>query len=565
MALDAIDNLLNQLEEAKRRFNDEGPTQTLKLLEKLSQSHFQDAGSLIRFHEILLFIRAYPARNDILKQAEAILNSFVGRVQKLRDADADMAQFWDAEFSGIVGTEISAVFSYKVARWLAWRFPSAVEIDWEAYQRKDRLGMVLPRLIPLLDEDSSVEANVPYRDWLGAAKGKRRDDLAWIMRSFDEMEMSERAKAELYDSLDLPIWWRIENSAYSRTHLRLTTKKYFTHTAPLIKRSDVSIVEAFASKALRLQKLSLKPGERAIELARAASVARYRELFGFTHGDASQVTKAELGRGVEMFIYELAPEWRLPLRAYHAGMIFKNRVPIGYVETLSLFERSEVGFNLYYTFREGETAWLYVQLLKLFHQLLGVSYFSIDPYQIGFHNEEAIESGAFWFYRKMGFRPTRKEIQLIVEAEEKKLATRQEYRTPARTLRKIAEGHIVFELGKEQSPWDGFQIREVGLGVQRRMAEDFDSSAKEMKAEAMKKLARVLNLNDDSLNCSERRQLENFAVVFNQISDLQQWTKAEKRLAAQIVKAKMRASETEYLSLLQRHQRLREAIIGLGS
>ena len=28
----------------------------------------------------------------------------------------------------------------------------------------------------------------------------------------------------------------------------------------------------------------------------------------------------------------------------------KNGVPAGYVETLSLFERAEVGFNLYYTF-----------------------------------------------------------------------------------------------------------------------------------------------------------------------------------------------------------------------
>ena len=51
------------------------------------------------------------------------------------------------------------------------------------------------------------------------------------------------------------------------------------------------------------------------------------------------------------------------MRAYHCGMFFKNSVPAGYVELLSLFERAEVGFNLYYTFREGESAWLYARLL----------------------------------------------------------------------------------------------------------------------------------------------------------------------------------------------------------
>ncbi len=561
----SIETLLIQLEEAKRRFDSDGQMQTIRLLERLSRSRFQDAASLIRFHEILLFIRAYPASAELLKKSEAILNSFIERVEQMRAADLDLAQFWDAEFSGIAGTEISAVFSYKVACWLAYRFQKTVEVDWEAYKRKARLSAVLPRIIPLLDEDAAVEANVPFMDWLRAAQGKRRNDLAWIIRSVDEMNLSERQSAELYDSLDLPIWWRIENSKYSRTHLRRATKKYFYHTAPLIRRNEVSIAEAFASKPIRLQKLSLKQGEQAIELARAASVARYRELFGFTHGDGSRVLKAELGRGVEIYVYELAPEWRLPLRAYHAGMIFKNGVPVGYVETLSLFDRCEVGFNLYYTFRDGETAWLYARLLKLFHQLLGVTYFSIDPYQIGFHNEEAIESGAFWFYRKLGFRPTRKEIKQIVEAEEKRLATKPGYRTPARTLRKIAEGHIVFELGKARSEWDGFQIRNVGMAVQKQMAKDFGSSARKLKDAAIKKMARVLNLNYASFNQSEQRLFENFAYLCSLATRINYWTKDEKRLAAQIIQAKMNASETAYLSLLQRHERLREVTVKLGS
>ena len=114
---------------------------------------------------------------------------------------------------------------------------------------------------------------------------------------------------------------------------------------------------------------------------------------------------------------------RLPLRAYHAALFFKNGVPVGYFEGLSLFERMESGFNLYYTFRDGETAWLYAKTLNIFHHLLGVTSFAIDPYQIGYENEEGIESGAFWFYRKLGFRPTAPAVTKLVLKEETKLAS----------------------------------------------------------------------------------------------------------------------------------------------
>ena len=110
-------------------------------------------------------------------------------------------------------------------------------------------------------------------------------------------------------------------------------------------------------------------------------------------------------------------------------MIFKNGVAVGYFEGLSLFERMESGFNLYYTFRDGETAWLYARTLNVFRHLLGVTAFAIDPYQIGYENEEGIESGAFWFYRKLGFRPTKPDILKLVLQEEKKIASRPGYRT----------------------------------------------------------------------------------------------------------------------------------------
>jgi hypothetical protein len=127
-------------------------------------------------------------------------------------------------------------------------------------------------------------------------------------------------------------------------------------------------------------------------------------------------------------------------------MFFKNGVPIGYIEGLIRDANMETGFNLYYTFRDGETAWLYAMLLKVLQECSGVKTFSVDPYQIGHENEEAIESGAFWFYRKLGFVPELKELRPLLSREEQKINSQSGYRTPQATLRKLAEGRLVYQL-----------------------------------------------------------------------------------------------------------------------
>ena len=40
--------------------------------------------------------------------------------------------------------------------------------------------------MPFLEEDASVEANVPYREWLRAARGGR-SELSWLIERFNEL------------------------------------------------------------------------------------------------------------------------------------------------------------------------------------------------------------------------------------------------------------------------------------------------------------------------------------------------------------------------------------------
>jgi hypothetical protein len=560
----SLDKLLSDLEESKRDFGG-AAARVERLLEQLGKRRFPDPESLIRFHEALLFIRSHPQSERGLRLADELLSSFAQRVGSLRSSGADLTPFDYIEYSGIAGTALSGTFSYDITKWLVEHYPSAVEVDWERYEKKERLSLVLPRLLPLFYEESLVEANIPHLDWLRAAKSPDQGDLHWIIKRFEQLDTLKRERGHLYDSLELPVRWDLDDLRASRTQNRRGAGEAFYHTGPLIRRNEVALEREILSP-VEFEKLSRKEGESAIDMLRATTTVRYRELYGITHGDARQVSRADVGRGVEIFLWGLAPDRRLPLRAYHAGFTLKNGVPINYIEGITLFERTELGFNTFYTYREGESAWVYSQVLRVLHQKVGVTCFSIDPYQIGLNNDEAIESGAFWFYRKLGFRSTLPELRRATEREEKKIRAGRDYRTSTRTLRQLSKGHIIYELpGRARGDWDRFSVRNLGLAVQRQNAKEPGGGLERAKQASEEMVARRLRIKGDEFDVAERTAFAGLAPVLALISDLDRWSELEKSAVVEIIRAKAAADETRYARLLQKHERLRAALIKIGS
>lgn len=561
-----IIRLLDSLDEGKRHFDKRSVAAVVDLLNQLARANFDDAASLIRFHEALLFIRAHPANRSVLNLAEKQLRTFPLRIKKLQSEDVDLSPLDDPEVSGIAGTSVTSNFSFEIARWLARKQAARVAIDWDWFDDPDRMGTVASRFMPLLAEDAVVEANVPFRDWIRAGKGRQRE-LPWLVERFESLSLSEKAQGELYDSLKLHITWKPAVSA-SRTGMKLRGARIFFQDQPLISRRDVSISAELTAPPFPFRRLSPAEGTRMIDLARETSASRYRELHGFTYGDPRRVLHAHIGRGVDLFFNGVAADRRLPLRAYHSAMIFKNGIPVGYFEGLSLCERMESGFNFYYTFREGETAWIYARVLRLCRQLLGVTAFSIEPYQIGYENEEGIESGAFWFYRKLGFRPVKPELMKTTLAEEKKITQRKGYRTSSRVLRKLAEDHMILETGRQpgaRDNWDRFHVRSIGLAVQRRMATSFDGDANKIRNASVEFIKDALGLDSNGWSAAELQALDDLALVLAMIPELSAWTSEEKAQAIAAIRSKAAPDEARYLHLLQRHTKLRAAIIELGS
>jgi len=558
----SLSRVIAEFGDLQKRFGD-SDAKILRALGVLSKSRFTDVDSLIRCHETLLFFRAYPPNARVLKRVEAILKTFAQRISKLRAADLDLSALDDPEVSGIAGTSVTSNFSYPIVRWLASKYPAQISIDWDWFEEEERFGTAVARFLPLLEEDAMVEAHVPYRDWLCAAKG-RANELVWLISRFESLQIAEKARAELYDSLKIHVRWRF-GARVSRSSVKLPVRRTFFHASPLIPRREISLTAELSSPPIPVRRLSTAQGAAILDLARTTSAVRYRELHGFTFGDARRVLKADLGRGTEAFVFGVPVARRLPLRAYHAALICKNGVPVGYFEGLSIFERMESGFNLYYTFREGETAWLYARILRLMRQLLGVSVISIDPYQVGHENQEGIESGAFWFYRKLGFRPVRPELMKLTLSEESKMGADPRRRTSARTLRKLAAGHMLFELpGAGAGAWDSFQARNVGLAVQRRMAREFGGDTQGIRTHSVDFVRRALGLRTLGWTEDKRIAFEHLALVLAMVP-LDEWSFRDKQLGARLIEAKGSRDEALFLKLMQSHSPLRAAMIRLGS
>lgn len=563
----SVTRLLEELEGLKRPAGPEGRGRLRGLLAEAARRRFTEPDALLRLHELLLFMRAHPQGPQLLRQTDALLRDFGRRVDEADAAGTDLTSLIEPETSGVARTQFSLQMSYETVRWLARAHASRAEVDWEDYDERGHVYLVWPLLFPLYEEDAYVDTHAPFVEWLRASKRRGETDLGRLVRAFERLPLSDRERAALFNPLRLWVRWRLEDSKAARTHARLPARKIFFHDKPFLTRREVSLARELDAPPLPVSRLAPREAERVLAVARDAMAVRYRELHGFSHPDPRTVRRAEAGRGVEIYTWGVPFAQRLPLVAYLAGMVFKNGLPAAYVEGLTLCERTEIGFNLFYTFRDGESAWAYARVMRLLRQLHGVETFAVEPYQLGGSgNEEGVASGAFWFYRKLGFRPAESGPARLLAAEERRLTASPVYRTPAATLRRLASGYAVYETRRaEPGAWDHFRFRHLGLAVQRRLRDLSEGDPARLRSASVRRVERALRVSTSSWRDDERRAFENFSLVLSLLPDLARWTPAEKRDLLRVVRAKAGPDELTYARLLRRHTRLRHSLLTLGS
>lgn len=553
--------LIEALAAVAPRSSPDDRAEKLRLLDGLAGRRIGHADALLRFHETLCLLQAYPDDPEILARADGALAAFPGRVRRL--AAAARARLRD---SGIVGTRLAYPFGLPIARWLAARHPREVEVAWTGFDEDERLEDILTLLVARAEEDTFTEGGLGWRQWIRAARGGRRvSDLQVLAELFDRAALPEETRDWLFEGLGLSIRWRLATLAGSRTGARLSCPAPF-FGAPAPPPAGFDLARAVTAPLALPRPLARPEADALVEAARLAMATRARELHAFSHPNADDVFLADCGRGLTVALIGLDPAWRLPFEGYYAFFALRNGVPVGYGGGWCLFETMEFGFNIFESFRQGESRLVLAQVLRVFRRVFGIRTVVVDPYQIGHDNAEALRSGAFYFYYRLGFRPHDPEVLGLAAREQEKVACDRSYRSPRPVLRRLVRGELALRLpGASLHPERRIRASQLATLVTRDIGMRFAGDRARAIRETTGRLARSLGVPGwRRWQPAARAAFERWALVLALIPDLPRWPAADRQRLAQMIRAKGDGGEAPYVRAMHGLPRLRHALEALA-
>jgi len=552
--------LVEALAAAASRYSSEDQKQKRALLEALEGCVIRHPGTLLRLHETLCFLQAYPDDAQILVLVDGALETFPARVERLgRRAQRRLHD------SGVANTTLDYPFAFPMARWLARHFPHETEIAWAGFADEDRLDETLSLLATTAEGDAFSEGGMGWRQWLRVAKGERRlTDLQLLLELFERRGLPEETRDWLFESLALPILWRPRGAGASRTLARIPPRRVFFHDKGL-ERGPVDLVEAL-TRPLSLARAPLALAAAMVDAARVAMATRQRELHAFSYPNPADVLVADAGRGLRLVFIGIQPDFRLPLEGYYAFLALKNGVPVSYGGGWELFGTLDFAVNVFASFRQGESAYLATQLLRAYRRIFGMTTIVVDRYQLGHDSTEALRSGSFYFYHRLGFRPRDPAVVRVLGEERAKIAADPAYRSPVPVLKRLAGAEVFLQLpGGHAAPEQRLRATDVAALVARHVAREFSGDRTRATRDSAERVGRALGARRRAQwPAAERRAFARMSLVAALIPDLAEWSLVERRALVAVMRAKGSGSEMRYARLLDGHRRLRRSLESLA-
>lgn len=549
--------LLAELGDIRHRYGAEQTERKLALLAALDRCRYPTVRSLSALHEHLLFLRAFPDDERVAQAAVERLERFEQRWHQLsRDRRAELND------SGMVGSVSSHTFSWPIVRWLIERFPREVTLDWPSLEREAALDALVTPLLARAERDAYDSGEIGLREWLRhAAREHGISELNWLVRAI--AARSSPLLPHFYEQAEIPVVWRLTRSRGSATHAVLERPAPVYRTDGMRSRPD----DPRRLIATPLRRIVCLPPERArevIHVAQAALTARCREVHAIAWANAEELHLADLGAGVELAIIGAEPAQRMSLESNYGYLLFANGVPIGYGGVTPLFRQANTGINIFEAFRGSEAPFLWTQMLRAFRTLFRVNRFIVNPYQLGEGNREAIESGAFWFYYRLGFRPVAPETAEIAAREWRRLERERGSRTARAIMAELVRGdlHLTLPGARESEFFDERWLIDLSLRTTTLIERAAPWQADRGTATFARHLRGALGIQDwGRWPRSQREAFLHLAPIVSLIEDLERWPQAERQALIGILRAKGAPQELAFVHACQRHPRFIRALM----
>ena len=551
--------LVRALDALKGTYGGEAARRKLDLLAALERRALRSARGVLRLHECLCFLRAYPDSPALLDLVEAMLARFDRRadLHRHRAALAD---------SGIAGTAVHYVFFWFTALWLAGRWPDRLAIDWKAFDTRADVERLLHLVLPYSETPTLDQVDLPLRALLARLKGPGETDAAFLIRRFESIHPTSFGRETLYERIGIPLVLAPGPDTPSRTRATHPLGPPVFQSRPL-DRSRPALRAGIRKAPLSVRAVAPDEADRLIDLARGAMVTRSRDLDNFIHADRHDVRIFDYGEGLAFACYGLIPERRLLLESVYGMLTLKNGVPIGYVLASGLFGSSEVMYNVFETYRGGESARIYGRVLSMARSLFRADTFAIDPFQLGHGNPEGQKSGAFWFYYKLGFRPVDRHVLELIRRERRRLALDPRERSSPHTIHALAAEYVFLRTAVARRDVLGqISLGNIGLHISRLLARRFGHERERGVRTCAREAARMVGLRSlDGWSAGERLAWERWSPLILALGAVDRWPLADRRRLIRVVRAKGGRRESDFVRLFDSHRRLRRALLRLAA
>lgn len=546
------------LDALRPQFGPAPAAERLVSLRALEHANLGSAAQLQRLHDTLCFTLAFPDHAALRALARRMLRHFDHRpdLQRHRHALAD---------SGIAGTDIHFRFFAAMALCLARRFPAQLVYDWPQWDDPARLIELLPLLAAYGETPALDEWDLGLRGWLSRMTPRSTGDAAFVTRRLARQLPDPLVFEKIMDGIDAPMVLRAGRLTPARSRLLWPVSRVCWQKKPLRRgRPDLHAAVAGAGE-LRVRPLPPREAARMVDLVLDVMVSYGRDLDVFSSADRRDVRLIDCGDGLQFAAIGALPERRLLLEAFYGFLMLKNGVPIGYLGASALYGSAEIIYNVFEAFRGAEVAWNFARVLALVRRLFGVDAFTLYPYQLGGDgNEEGLESGAWWFYRKLGFEPWQREARRLMKREEARMARDPAYRSGRATLKRLAAHNVYWFFGRRRRDVMGMlPLANVGLAVtdalSRHAGDDRGAAA------CVREAVKLLGAGPvRGWTAGERLAFERWAPLLLLLPGVDRWSPAEKRALLTVVRAKGGRRESDFVSAFDAHRGLRAALSTLA-
>lgn len=483
--------LFSELKKASLVFNETSAVFKTDLLQACSQAELKDINTIRLYHDTLLFLLSYPENVEIKKLAQDEMIRLADSIFQLSGSKKEKL-----DLSGLAFTNTHGGFSISLIKWLLKEFPGTASIhsfDEEGIHPKEILKHALGEMEFEIASDEKLKPEV----WVGRASGTKNKSkqLQWLINAFDTITASDVIKDQLMESLRLYVTVEPKDEKFSRSFGKLEQKQTYFHSKGILKKFDER--ELINRKLPAPKKLSQQQKQEIINSSRVALCLLNRETDPVTYGNEDGLLYYELEHGLSIALFSMLPERRLPLESYIGFMMFKNGYPMAYGGGWVFGKRSLLGINIFEAFRGGESAFVFAQLLRTYKNAFGADYFEVEPYQFGKDNPEGLQSGAFWFYYRFGFRPVDEQLNKLATEESQRIQSEKGYRSPITTLKLFTKGNVSVNFKGDQKPVNPSDISKF---ISQQIAKQFngDRSAAEKWCNA--KLKKELGVSSRKLN-----------------------------------------------------------------